>query len=165
MSKVRGDTLQDHLTTLDYQTSQTDDEESEDEEEEDDDEEGQGQVVEHDDNSLVVRGVDTVGGHETPNDVSEVQEFNEYPTIRKILPTCNKLEFIFLLRHYDEQTIDSTDFNKIQRPELLQKCRKLRLNPCVISQLSQEECHLMCLLHLQTQPVSVNKSWKISEGM
>ena len=58
-------------------------------EEEDDSEEGQGQEEEHDDNSLVVRGVDTVAGHGTPNVVAGAQELSECPTIRKNLIACN----------------------------------------------------------------------------
>ena len=53
--------------------------------------------------------------------------------------SCNKLELIFLLRHNDEEARDSTDFNKMQRPELLQRCRQLRLNPRMISELSEED--------------------------
>ncbi len=52
------------------------DDEAENEEVEDDGEEGQGLEEKHDDNSLVTRGVDTVAGHGTPNDVSGALELS-----------------------------------------------------------------------------------------
>jgi hypothetical protein len=118
---------------------QSEDGESELEEEEDDGEEGQGQEPEDDDNSLVVGGVDIVAGHGTPKDVAGAQELSECPTIRKSLAQCLKMELIFLLRHRDEEASGSTDFNKMSRDQLLQRCRQLRLKPRMISELPQED--------------------------
>ena len=81
----------------------------------------------------------TVSTPLTTNDVTESQELNECPTIRKSLVPCNKMELIFLLRHKDEEASGSTDFNKMQRPQLLQRCRQLHLHPRMISELSEED--------------------------
>jgi len=139
LSKVRAAARKDHVATLFDQTSQSEEDESENEEVEDDGEEGQGQEQEHDDNSLVTRGVDTVAGHGTPSDVAGVLELSECPTIRKSLAACNKMELIFLLRHKDEEASGCTDFNKMQRPQLLQRCRQLHLHPRMVSELSEED--------------------------
>ncbi len=120
-------------------TSQSEDGESELQEEEDDGEEGQGQEQEDDDNSLVVGGVDTVAGHGTPKDVAGAQELSECPTIRKSLAQCLKMELIFLLRHRDEEASGSTDFNKMSKEALLQRCRQLGLKPRMISELPQDD--------------------------
>ena len=74
LSKVRAAAREDHVATLRDQTAQSEDDEAVNEEVEDDGEEGQGLEEEHDDNSLVTRGVDTVAGHGTPNDVAGALE-------------------------------------------------------------------------------------------
>ena len=137
LPKVRAAAREDHVATLRDQTAQSEDDEEENEEVEDDGEEGQGVEEEHDDNSLVTRDVDTVAGHGTPNDVAGALELSECPTIRKSLAACNKMELICLLSHKDEESSGSTDFNKMQRPQLLQRCRQLHLHPRMISELSE----------------------------
>ncbi len=87
----------------------------------------------------MTRGVDKVAGHGTPNDMAGALELSECPTIRKSLTVCNKMELIFLRRHKDEEVSGSTDFNNMQRPQLLQRCRQLHLHPRMISELSEED--------------------------